>query len=172
MLMTVFGPQPAPRPTTARLAPDPTASPGDVGGLLPAGNVTLADGSVKPLREMRPGVIGIVPPGYRCGPLVADIAARTRANQLNFWLVADPRTAGDREPVPVKDVRECAGTAHRGTPLVVEDERGLLAGTYTPKPGAAITTVFVEPDGVVADVVPNQKSGKDLDQKIKDLTVG
>ncbi|MFV2172196.1 hypothetical protein ACFHW2_07245 [Actinomadura sp. LOL_016] len=172
VLMTAFGPQPAPRPTTARLAPNPTANPGRVGGLLPAGNVTLTDGTVKPLREMRPGVIGVVPPGFRCGPLIAEIAAQTRANQLNFWLVADPRAAGAREPVPARDVKECAGTAHRGTPLVVEDERGLLAAAYAAEPGTGITAVFVEPDGVVAAVDPAPKAGGELNQRIKDLTVG
>ncbi|WP_026404818.1 hypothetical protein [Actinomadura rifamycini] len=171
-LMTAFGPQPAPRPTTARLAPNPTASPGTVGGLLPAGSVALADGSAKPMREMRPGVIGIVPPGFRCGPLIAELAGLTGAPQLNFWLVPDPRPAGGREPVPVKDVKKCAGTAHRGAPLVVEDGRGLLAAAYAPKPGTALTAVLVKPDGIVSHVVPDPRAGKDLDQKIKDLTVG
>ncbi|QFG21975.1 hypothetical protein [Actinomadura sp. WMMB 499] len=172
VLMTAFGPQPAPRPTTARLAPNPTASAGREGGLLPAGTVTMADGTAKPTREMRPGVIGIVPPGFRCGALIAELAAQTAAPRLNFWLVADPRPADGREPVAVKDVKKCAGTAHQGAPLVVEDERGLLAAAYAPEPGTALTAVLVKPDGIVADVVPDPNPGTDLNQKIKDLTVG
>lgn len=41
VLMTAFGPRPASRPTGAQLAPRPSASPGEVGGLLPDRQVDL-----------------------------------------------------------------------------------------------------------------------------------
>ncbi|MFD0540170.1 hypothetical protein ACFQY7_46675 [Actinomadura luteofluorescens] len=48
VLMTAFGPRPAPRPTTAQLAPRPTASPGRVGGLLPDRRVDLVTAAAPP----------------------------------------------------------------------------------------------------------------------------
>lgn len=179
-LMTAFGPRPAPRPTTVQLAPRPSASPGQVGGLLPAGEADLVarEHVRKPLADLRPGVIGIVPPGYRCEPVVAELAGRAQEFKLNFWLVADPRPGGGHPGVPVKELKSCAGTAHNGMPQILEDRVGLLAGAYvpvpTPAPGAAagLTAVFVQPDGVVNDVVQAPKPGGALTEKIKALRTG
>ncbi|MCP9982396.1 hypothetical protein [Actinomadura madurae] len=80
VLMTAFGPRPASRPTGAQLAPRPSASPGEVGGLLPDRQVDLVAGDHTPKRliDLRPGVIAIAPPGYRCENLVAELAAGRR----------------------------------------------------------------------------------------------
>jgi hypothetical protein len=180
VLMTAFGPRPAPRPTSAQLAPRPTASPGRVGGLLPDRRVDLvtAGRTSKPLRDVRPGVIAIVPPGYRCEALVAELAGRTQEYTLTFWLVADPRPAGARKPMSLKDLRACAGTAHLGTPQILEDRAAVLAGAYSPAPGTpgptgtGLTAVFVQPDGVVTEVVRAPRSGPELTGKIKGLGSG
>ncbi|WP_067459340.1 hypothetical protein [Actinomadura macra] len=228
-LMTAFGPRPAPRPTAAQLAPRPSAGPGRIGGLLPAGQVDLVarEHAPQPLKDMRPGVIGIVPPGYRCEPVVAELAGRTEAYDLNFWLVADPRPAGGRQGLSLKELRACAGTAHNGTPLIVEDRKAILANAYapaanasplppssgataptrspsaspsatppasptmssavpptasppvspltSPPPGprlAGLTAVFVQPDGVVNDVVHAPQVGSELTEKVKALRSG
>jgi hypothetical protein len=180
VLMTTFGPRPAPRPTGVQLAPRPTASPGRVGGLLPDRQVDLVSGEHTPtrLQDLRPGVIAIVPPAYRCEGLVAEIAGRTQEYTLNFWLVADPRPAGGKKPAPLKDLRACAGTAHNGTPQLLEDETGVLAGAYAPAPGTpgptgtGLTAVFVQPDGVVTEVVRAPRTGPELAGKIEALRTG
>ncbi|WP_242908930.1 hypothetical protein [Actinomadura terrae] len=133
-LMTAFGPRPAPRPPAAQLAPRPTAGVGRIGGLLPAGTIDKVDRTrvPQPIRDLRPGVIGIVPPGYRCDSLVAELAGRAHEYNVSFWLVADPRPVGSTRGVPIKELRSCAGTAHNGTATLLEDHRGLLAGVYLP----------------------------------------
>lgn len=177
VLMTAFGPRPAPRPTGAQLAPRPSASPGRVGGLLPAGSVDLVAGqrTAVPLRNLRPGVIGIVPPAYECESVVADLAGRTQESVLNFWLVADPRPAAEKKGTPLKKLKACAGTAHNGTPQVLEDRSGVLAGAYTPPrgtPGPGLTAVFVQPDGVVNEVVQAPRPGPQLAEKVRSLKSG
>ncbi|MGP4030009.1 hypothetical protein [Actinomadura sp. 3N407] len=179
-LMTAFGPKPTPRPTSAQLAPRPSASPGDVGGLLPDHNVDQVTGerTATPLRDLRPGVIGIVPPAYECESVVAELAGRTQENVLNFWLVADPRPAGDKKGTSLKELRACAGTAHYGTPLILEDREGVLAEAYASAPGSpgaaasGITAVFVQPDGVVNEVVQAPRAGPELTEKIQALRSG
>ncbi|WP_141578580.1 hypothetical protein [Actinomadura sp. WMMA1423] len=180
VLMTALGPRPAPRPTSAQLAPRPSASPGRVGGLLPDRRVDLvtADRTSTRLRDLRPGVIAIVPPGYRCERVVAELAGRTREYTLNFWLVADPRPAGAGKPASLKELRACAGTAHNGAPQILEDRDGVLAGAYSPAPGTpgptgtGITAVFVRPDGVVGEVVRAPRPGPALTGKVESLRSG
>ncbi|TYK43802.1 hypothetical protein [Actinomadura decatromicini] len=180
VLMTAFGPRPAPRPTGAQLAPRPSASPGRIGGLLPAGSVDLVAGEHSPmsLRDLRPGVIGIVPPGYECESVVAELAARTQESVLNFWLVADPRPVAEKKGTPLKELKACAGTAHNGTPQILEDRSGVLAGAYAPPrgmpglPGTGMTAVFVQPDGVVNEVVQAPRPGPELNEKVQSLKSG
>ncbi|TDD80976.1 hypothetical protein [Actinomadura rubrisoli] len=196
-LMTAFGPRPTPRPTAAQLAPRPPGSPGRVGGTLPSGEVDLVarEHTRTQLSDLRPGVIGIVPPGYRCEAVVAELAGRTQEFRLSFWLVADPRPAAGRPGLSIKDLRACAGTAHGGTPQILEDRRGTLANAYVPAPSTssaspgggpaspggapgpsagdgALTAVFVQPDGVVNDVVRAPRPGGDLTEKVKSLRSG
>ncbi|XRQ11042.1 hypothetical protein ACN3XK_09160 [Actinomadura welshii] len=177
-LLTAFGPKPTPRPTSAQLAPRPSATPGKVGGLLPEGSVDLVAGkrTATPLRDLRPGVIGIVPPAYECESVIAELAGRTQENVLNFWLVADPRPAGDGKGTSLKELKACAGTAHYGKPLVLEDRAGVLAKAYAPAPGsqggAGVTAVFVQPDGVVSEVMQGPRAGPELSEKVRALRSG
>ncbi|MEV4672111.1 hypothetical protein AB0K34_10710 [Actinomadura sp. NPDC049382] len=180
VLMTAFGPRPVPRPTGAQLAPRPSASPGEIGGLLPDREVgTGADGDVPTsLRDLRPGVIGIVPPAYECESVVADLAAKTWQYKLNFWLVADPRPAPGKKATPMKDLKACAGTAHGGTPLILEDRAGVLAAAYSPAPGTpgptgtGLTAVFVQPDGIVTEIVRGPRPGPELTGRVEALGTG
>lgn len=177
MLMTVFGPRPGPRPTPARLAPVPSASPGRIGGLLPDGHVyqVARERTRALLRAQRPGVIALLPPGYRCQKVVAELAARTRDHRLHFWLVADRRPVTGREPVTIKGLRACAGTAHGGTPQLLDDPDTLLATAYAPASGTAsrgLTAVFVRPDGVVTAVLQDPKRGQELTRQVEALRSG
>ncbi|GAA4234604.1 hypothetical protein GCM10022254_39820 [Actinomadura meridiana] len=180
VLMTAFGPRPAPRPTGAQLAPRPSASPGKIGGLLPAGNIDLVTGERTPkqVRDMRPAVVAILPPTYRCESLVAELAIRTQQSELDFYMVADPRPVGGTKGMSVKELRACAGTTHSGPPQVVDDPAGLLARTYTPPPGTpgssatSLTAVFVQNDGVVNEIVQAPRPGPSLTGKIESLRTG
>ncbi|MFI0355918.1 hypothetical protein [Actinomadura sp. 9N407] len=179
-LMTVFGPRPAPRPTAALLAPHPSAGPGRVGGYLPEGQVAEIGKERRPkaLRELRPGVIGIVPPGCACESMVAALAGPATQFQLNFWLAADRREATIPADETLRGLKALAGTAHTGTPTVIDDTQSLLAGTYGPTAGSigtgpegkpGLTAVLVQPDGVVADVIHSPQAGRELTEKIKAL---
>jgi hypothetical protein len=171
-LMTVFGPRPAPRPTAALLAPHPSAAPGRVGGYLPDGEVAEIgkERRAKALRELRPGVIGIVPPGCACESTVAALAGPTTQFQLNFWLAADRRKGAAPPAETLRDLKALAGTAHTGTPTVIDDDQGLLARTYGTATGSGgLTAVLVQPDGVVADVIRSPRPGQELTEKIKAL---
>ncbi|WP_030175089.1 hypothetical protein [Spirillospora albida] len=175
MLMTVFGPRPGPRPSPARLAPLPSAGPGRIGGLLPDGHVDAVAGERTRtlLRSLRPGVIAVVPPAYRCRRVVAELAARTRERRLHFWLVADPRpAAGGRAPVGIKDLRACAGTAHDGTPRLLDDPRALLATAYAGTAPRHLTAVLVRADGVVTAVLQDPRVGPELTRQIAVLRSG
>ena len=172
-LMTVFGPRPAPRPTAGRLAPSPSAQPGRINGVLPAGTVDEVGGKRRTvaLRELRPGVIGIVPPSCGCEQVVAELATRTREYELNFWLAADRRSNPAPADETLKELQALAGAAHGGTPRVVDDVQGVLAKTYGPPPGSpGLTAVFVQPDGVVTHVLHSPRPGPDLTAKIKSLS--
>ncbi|TDD32668.1 hypothetical protein E1287_21960 [Actinomadura sp. KC06] len=186
VLMTTFGPRPAPPQTGARLAPRPSASPGEIGGLLPAGSVDEVTGqrAAIQIRDLRPGVIGIVPPAYECEGVVAELAGRTQENELKFYLVADPRPSGGKKGTPLKELKACAGTAHNGVPRLLEDRQALLAAAYAPPPAApgpaatpgppaaGLTAVFVQLDGVVKEVVQAPKPGPELAGKVKALQTG
>jgi hypothetical protein len=171
-LMTVFGPRPAPTPTASLLAPQPSAPPGQVGGMLPAGQVALDGAEPRPvgLRELRPGVIGIVPPSCGCERIVAELATRTREFELNLWLAADRREDPASAAKVRRELQTLAGAAHGGVPQILRDERNTLAGAYRPDPAApGLTAVLVQPDGVVAHVLHSPQPGADLTAKVKSL---
>lgn len=173
-LMTAFGPRPTPRPTARMLAPSASASPGRLHGLLPEGYVGLVGREAvrTRLQDLRPGVIAILPPGYRCEPMVAELAGKAQEFKLNFWLVADPRPAAGRKGMSVKDLRACAGTAHRGTAQIIEDRDGILARAYAPAPGtpgAGATAVFVQLDGIVPRAEPFARLGSGLTEMVQAL---
>jgi hypothetical protein len=177
-LMTAFGPRPAPRPKGVPLAQSPTAPPGEIGGLLPAGSVDEVNGgeTSKELRAQRPAVFAIVPPGYECQDVVASLAGTAQRYQISFFLVADPRPANGRRPVGLKELRACAGTAHDGTPQVLDDHKALLADAYVSPQASQSgqpTAVLVQPDGVVKNVVTlGAASGPDIAQQVKTLRYG
>ncbi|MFF5260223.1 hypothetical protein ACFY4C_14840 [Actinomadura viridis] len=171
-LMTAFGPRPAPRPTGTLLAPHPSASPGRVGGVLPDAEVAMVGKERTPvaLRDLRPGVIGIVPPSCGCEHLVAELAGKTREFHLNLWLAADRREDSAPADRTRRELIALAGAAHAGTPQIIEDGRGVLAGTYGPPPGSpGLTAVLVQPDGVVAHVLHSPQPGPALTEKIRAL---
>ncbi|MBA9003262.1 hypothetical protein [Thermomonospora cellulosilytica] len=172
-LLTVLGPRPTPRTSADPVAGRPSAAPGRVGGVLPSGRVTVVTGATPyelPVLDLRSGVIGIVPPGCDCGALVAELGRATRANMVNFWLVADRRRATVPEQESIKELRALAGESHDGVPGLVSDPRHVLASAYDPDPSdARLTAVLVHTDGVVADVLHGPVPGPALTQRVSAL---
>lgn len=174
-LLTIMGPRPAPQPSGDALADHPGASVGEIGGLLPAGAATIVTGRTRrdvSVRDLRSGVIGIVPPDCRCPDTVAALARSTHAHVLNFWLVTDGRRAKESAQRSLRALRALAGASHDGLPGLVEDRQDILAAAYAPpaaKPDPGLTAVLVYTDGVVADVIPRPQAGPGLDSKIERL---
>lgn len=168
-LITVFGPRPTPDPPRRSVVPRSSAAPGKVGGPLPDAEVTVS-GSTTPLRDVRPGVIGIVPPGCRCQAVLTELARRTSERKLKFWVVAAGRneagTVGKPGKRAVDELRSLADGVRQGRPAVVDDARGVLTGTYgaPPVPGGTpgVTAVLVHTDGVVGAVRHSVKPGPEL----------
>ena len=85
------------------------------------------------------------------------------------------RPAGGEKGTSLKELKACADTAHYGRPILLEDREGVLAEAYAPAPGSAeggITVVFVQPDGVVAEVVHAPRAGPELTEKVRALRSG
>ncbi|WP_019632799.1 hypothetical protein [Actinomadura atramentaria] len=173
-LMTALGPRPVPRPTASLLARAPAAAAGEVGGPLPDGTVRLVTGPATPvpLASLRPGVIAVAPSDCRCADLVALLSGKAREYDLRFLLVADTRGRAASDDAVRKELRALAATAHDGAPELVADPGGVLAGAYAPAAGTAgagLTTVLVQPDGIVTDVRTAAQAAPDLVERIKEL---
>lgn len=172
-LLIALGPRPVPRMPADPVAARPSAAPGQIGGPLPNGKVTVVTGATPhevDVPDLRAGVIGIVPPGCDCGALVADLARIARANRIGFWLVADRRRATVPERESLKGLRALAGESHEGVPGLLSDPRHVLASAYDPDPSdGRLTAVLVHTDGVVAEVLHGPVPGPMLAQRISAL---
>ncbi|WP_067816894.1 hypothetical protein [Actinomadura kijaniata] len=172
VLLTTFGPRPMPRPTAALLNPHPTGKPGEVGGPLPEGRVTVVEGrptEVSAREAIHPGVIGIAAPGCGCARTIADLAARTQPFQLNFWLVGHPYGGVTGERMS-RELQTLGREVHAGSVQRVRDDRGLLAGAYAPGRPTGVTLVLVDTVGTVTDIVRDARPTPELQAKIKKLT--
>ncbi|RAY11371.1 hypothetical protein DPM19_30570 [Actinomadura craniellae] len=166
-IFAALTPRPSPRPTVTSTLRDPTAPPGGIGGPLPAAQVTVA-GRARPVGDVAPGVIMIVPPDCRCENLVAGLAGQTRRLNLKFWLAAD-RRSGWPAGKAAADLRGLAGRTPPGQVVVVGDERNVLAATYRPVPGAAPSAVLVHTDAVVGAVI-TPTADSVLTERLRSLT--
>jgi hypothetical protein len=164
-LITVFGPRPAPRAAKAPVAERPTAEPGQIGGVLPDGQVTVP-GHRKRLIDLRPAVIVIVPPACRCESTVDELSRQTERYRIGLYLVADRRHLKNSTGESAKEMRKLAGAARHTVAIVAQDDKAVLATTYE---ATGLTAVLVHTDGVVADVLRNLPPGRNLDDQLKRL---
>ncbi|MGF7236869.1 MAG: hypothetical protein ACQSGP_18185 [Frankia sp.] len=128
-------------------APAPLASPavatGAVGGLLPDVVLTGPSGPVA-VRDLRPGVLVLLPFPCRCARAVADLVGQTHeTNPLPTYLVA-PRLA-DNELAGL--VADPAAGGHRAVGLT--DPTGSLAAGFPARPAdpTAPTLLLIGADG-------------------------
>ena len=123
------------------LATSPAAAPGQVGGLLPTGTVTI-NGQRIDTRAMRPAVLALVPDSCgNCAPILFELLKQTSAAGLRLVLVGSSSQT-DR-------LAAFNGDTLEGTALVAVDADGTLASTFD---AVGVTAVLVHSDGIVGDI--------------------
>jgi hypothetical protein len=164
-VITVFGPEPAPRAPSGPVAQRPTASPGQIGGVLPDAEVAVP-GHRKRLIDLRPAVLVIVPPGCECATTIDELSRQTNTYRIGLYLVADRRSATGSIEQSAKEMRKLAGAARHAVAIVARDDDAVLARTYQ---ASGLTAVFVHADGVVDDVVRGLSPGQNLEKRLQSL---
>jgi hypothetical protein len=180
-LLTVFGPNPAPRTTTA-ITQRPSPRAGQLGGPLPDAQVAV-DGERSALIDRRPAVIIMVPPECDCDATVAGLTRQATRHRIGVYLAAGPAAEsresprpGPAEPAERADPAELRGAELRGADLrglakrsaarVLEDDEGVLVSTYRP---AGLTALLVHTDGVVGRVVPGPRADQSFERLLEPL---
>lgn len=132
---------------TSRVLPlaTPKAAVGQRGGLLPDSLLRTGRGALAPVRDLRPVVLALVPPGCACAALLRDVHQQVDEFSVPMWLVA-----ADGHRAEIDALAPAAGSS---TFNVLEDVGGALAATYrgTAEPTRPVL-VLVHVDGVVRAV--------------------
>lgn len=140
------------------LATAPAAVPGQVGGLLPAGTVTI-NGQQIDIRAMRPAVLALVPDSCTdCAPILFELLKQATAASLRLVLVGSASQT-DRLAAFNTDTLE-------GTALVAVDSGQTLGSTFD---AVGVTAVLVHTDGVVGDVARDLTSSLRLEGALAGL---
>ncbi len=131
------------------LAATPSATPGQVGGLLPEGSVTI-NGQPQETRIMRPAALVLVPDNCSdCAPVLSQLLQQTTAAGVRLVLVGSPGQADRLDSLN----NDTLG----GNALVAIDPNQTLATAYD---AVGVTAVLVHIDGVVGtvarDLTPSQ----------------
>jgi hypothetical protein len=177
-LLTVFGPNPAPRTSTGPITQRPSPRAGQVGGPLPDAQVTI-DGERSALIDRRPAVIIMVPPDCDCDATVSGLTRHATRHRIGVYLVAG-RTAAAREsvrPNPGAPTRPAEPTgraepadlrelAENSAARVLEDDDDVLVATYQPN---GLTAMLVHTDGIVGRVLPGPKADQQFERLLEPL---
>ncbi len=129
---------------------------GEIGGLLPAVDVTLA-GEPRQLRDMRPVVLLIVPTGD-C-PTCADTAASLSSQAAAAGVRVLPVTTAAGQDAGATLARQISSAA-----IVAP------AGTFDTYAPAGPTALVVSSDGVVTTVLRNSSAATDLTSSLAQAT--
>lgn len=138
-LVTTRAAPPTRPPVPLKLAA-PSAAVGKTGGLLPDATLTSDTGATS-ARDLRPGVIGVVPTGCDCGPAVDALARHAAVSALPLYLIGSPAQRGDLD----KLLAVSPPNVH-----ALIDANGAFTAAYTP---VGLTVVPVHADGVTAAAV-------------------
>lgn len=149
--------QRAPQPSLP-LAQRTTSSVGEIGGLLPATELTV-DGETKNSRELRPAVIVVLPPSCACAPLLDDLFRQVKEYGHAMYLVGNPAMQAE--------ITRTAREIGNGTAAAVVDSRGTLATAYAAR---AVTVLLVHADGVVGAVQHDLMPGVRLEPQLARLS--
>lgn len=142
-LVTTRATPPTRPPVPLKLAA-PTAQVGKIGGLLPDATLT-ADTGATSARDLRPGVVGIIPTDCKCGSAVDALARRAAASALPLYLIGSPAQRADLD----KLLAVSPPNVH-----ALIDPDGAFAAAYAP---VGLTVVPVHADGVTAAVIRDFK---------------
>ena len=140
------------------LATSPAGAPGQVGGLLPTGTVSI-NGQRIDTRLMRPAVLALVPDSCSdCAPVLFALLKQTSAAGLRLVLVGSSGQT-DRLAAVNGDILE-------GTALVAVDADNTLTSTFD---AVGVTAVLVHSDGIVGDVARDLTSNLRLEGALAGL---
>jgi len=156
-LATLLGPRGDPRPAPAPLASSPAATPGGLGGLLPAVPLVI-DGTPVGAHALRPAVLVLVSPECGCEAALDELFRQAQEYRLQVLLVGGP--------ADVPGLRRVAGRIGNGTARVVEDRTRALALGYGAR---GLTAVLVRTDGVVTRVHRGLARGMRLEPDLSRL---
>lgn len=132
------------------LAPQPTESVGQAGGLLPAATVALGGRQI-PLRDLTSSVLTLVPSGCNCVTALQQLAQQATATQVKVYFVG---TDG-----AIRPLTNLARQIGHGAIQVVDDTGNVIGATYRP---AGLTAVLVHSDAATAPVQRNLRQGLQL----------
>ena len=149
--------QTAPIQAPRSLAPQPTESVGQAGGLLPNAMV-LVGGRHTPLRDLTTSVLTLVPNGCGCVTALQQLTRQAAATQVKMYFVG---TDG-----AVKQLTGLATRIGHGAIQVVDDTGNVIAATYHP---AGLTAVLVHSDAATAPVQRNLVQGLRLESSLAKL---
>lgn len=129
--------QAAQRPAALPLA-ETTAPTGEIGGLLPAGEIT-ARGATFDSRALRPAVLVVVPAECRCDQLLDTVFRQAQEYGLAMYVIGGDGAA----TVEVNDLARGIGN---GTAVSIGDENRTLSTMHD---GSGVTAILVHADGVI-----------------------
>jgi hypothetical protein len=132
---------------------------GQVGGLLPAASVIVGTGPSRPLRDLRPSVLALVPAGCHCAAAARRLSAQATAASVTLYFVAAGAAASQ--------ARSLARQNRLSADHVVTDTQDALGGTYQP---VGLTAVLVDKDGSVRSIQQNLSSALELEGSMRALT--
>lgn len=156
-LASILAPHSDPPPRPVPLAANRIAGPDGVGGLLPASHVSLL-GYRRPVRDLRPAVLALVPAQCACAAELEAAAKASASYRVRLYIV------GDRSQL--RDLHALAVSVGNGTIQVVVDEERSLQNVYRP---TDLTQVLVRADGVV-EAVLRQSDGPPVGADLAVLT--
>jgi len=150
-----FIPQAGQAPSATALGAPIGVEPGTVGGLMPFGTVSI--GTIDaPIRDFRPGVIALIPPGpcRTCGATIASVWEQLTAFRLPLLIVGQPGS----------DLQLNALSAQAGGVTPAVDNTALLPKKAT----GHVTLYFIHSDGVIGAVLPADP-GTQLEPLLRNL---
>jgi hypothetical protein len=139
------------------LAPQPTESAGQAGGLLPDATVAV-DGKQIPLRELTTSVLTVVPDGCACDTALQQLTRQATATQVKVYLVGTGKA--------MRPLMTLAARVGHGAIQVVDDTGNVVAATYHPE---GLTAVLVHSDAATAPVQRNLDQGLQLQPNLAKL---
>jgi len=158
-MLAILGPHQVHRtPRTLPLAQQTSPPVGELGGLLPATEL-LVGGLQKNSRELRPGVLALIPPACECVPLLDDLFRQVKEYGYPMYLVGSEAMR--------TEIERTARDVGNGTAAPVVDPSGTLTATYAAR---GITVLLVHADGILGAVFRELAPGVRLEPELAPLS--